>query len=308
MIGRNLLQSTKNNALPPLLQLLACLRFFATGAYHKLIGDSMHVSESTVGRCCRSVTDAILGIRWHFISFPRDDKARQTKQEFIKIAGFPNALGCVDGTFVRIMTPSNNEQDFVNRKGYHSLNVQMVCDAKFRFTSICANWPGSVHDSRIWRESALCQQFERGEHNGFLLGDSGYPCRRFLMTPYLNPQTDAQQRFNASLCRTRVLIEQSFGILKRRFSCLQGTLSTTLPPRPRGCSSGLVLGISATNNNDSSYFVGIIDVIIIDIVYINIIIIIDIIEFTINHSIQNDVHLSMVHDLFSVKKSAKMSP
>ncbi|XP_061170889.1 putative nuclease HARBI1 [Saccostrea echinata] len=162
MIGRNLLQSTKNNALPPLLQLLACLRFFATGAYHKLIGDSMHVSESTVGRCCRSVTDAILGIRWHFISFPRDEKARQTKQEFIKIAGFPNALGCVDGTFVRIMAPSNNEQDFVNRKGYHSLNVQLVCDAKFRFTSICANWPGSVHDSRILRESALCQQFERG--------------------------------------------------------------------------------------------------------------------------------------------------
>ncbi|XP_062580613.1 putative nuclease HARBI1 isoform X2 [Saccostrea cucullata] len=81
----------------------------------------------------------------------------------------------------------------------------MVCDANFQFTSVCASWPGSVHDSRIWRESFLCRQFERGEHNGILLGDSGYPCRRYLMTPYLNPQTNAHQR---------------------RFSCLQGTLRT----------------------------------------------------------------------------------
>ncbi|XP_055999383.1 putative nuclease HARBI1 [Ostrea edulis] len=227
LIGGALIDSTKINALPPLLQLFVCLRFFATGAYHKLIGDSINVSESTVGRCCRSVTDAILRVRQQFIVFPRDAQARKTKQEFIKIAGFPNTLGCGDGTFIRIIAPSENEPDFVNRKGFHSLNVQMVCDTNFKFTSVCASWPGSVHDSRIWRESSLCRQFERGEHNGILLGDSGYPCRRFLMTPYLNPQTNTHQRFNASLCRTRVLIEQSFGILKRRFSCLHGTLRTT---------------------------------------------------------------------------------
>lgn len=227
LIGGTLLESTRNNALPPMLQLFVCLRFFATGAYHKLIGDSLNVSESTVGRCCRSITEAILHVRKQFIVFPRDDEARKTKQEFIKIAGFPNTLGCIDGTFIRILAPTENEPDFVNRKGFHSLNVQMVCDAKFKFTSVCASWPGSVHDSRIWREFSLCRQFQRGEHNGILLGDSGYPCKRFLMTPYLNPQTNAQQRFNASLCRTRVLIEQSFGILKRRFSCLQGILRTT---------------------------------------------------------------------------------
>lgn len=101
-----------------------------------------------------------------------------------------------------------------------------MCDAKYKITSICAKWPGSVHDSRIWRESALCQQFENGVHSGFLLGDSGYPCKRYLMTPFLNPSTAPQQRFNTSLCKTRVMVEQTFGILKRRFSCLQGVLRT----------------------------------------------------------------------------------
>ena len=59
-----------------------------------------------------------------------------------------------------------------------------------------------------------------GLHQGKLIGDSGYACRNFLMTPYRNPQLIHQQNFNTSLTRSRVRIEQTFGVLKRRFSCL----------------------------------------------------------------------------------------
>ena len=66
-----------------------------------------------------------------------------------------------------------------------------------------------------------------GQHNGFLLGESGYPCLRFLMTPILHPASPAEERFNNSLWRTRVLVEQTFGILKRRFQCLHSEVRTT---------------------------------------------------------------------------------
>ena len=42
------------------------------------------------------------------------------------------------------------------------------------------------------------------------------------MTPYLNPQAGHQQRYNTAHCRTRVKIEQMFGMLKNRFPCLKG--------------------------------------------------------------------------------------
>lgn len=66
-----------------------------------------------------------------------------------------------------------------------------------------------------------------GLHNGFLLGDSGYPCRRYLMTPYNATNNERhRERFNGALCRTRVVIEQTYGVLKRRFSCLSIGLRT----------------------------------------------------------------------------------
>ncbi|KAK3090716.1 hypothetical protein FSP39_014011 [Pinctada imbricata] len=168
-----------------------------------------------------------VSLRQQFIKFPTGQQVSDTKNSFFRVAGFPNVLGCVDGTHIPIMRPKENEVDFVNRKSFHSLNCQMCCDSNFKITSCVATWPGSVHDSRIFRSSALCLQFENGDHDGFLLGDSGYCCRSFLLTPFLNAGSPAEQRYNDSLCRTRVIIEQTFGIFKkRRFQCLQKGLAT----------------------------------------------------------------------------------
>ncbi|XP_052067175.1 putative nuclease HARBI1 [Mytilus californianus] len=106
------------------------------------------------------------------------------------VAGFPNVTACIDGTHIRITGPSIDEPVFVNRKGIHSINVQAICDHEGRFTNISARWPGSAHDSHVFRTSAIGQHLENGYQGvgqGVLLGDSGYPCRQFLLTPYRQP-------------------------------------------------------------------------------------------------------------------------
>ncbi|CAH2097209.1 unnamed protein product [Euphydryas editha] len=51
-------------------------------------------------------------------------------------------------------------------------------------------------------------------------GDIGYPCLRYLMTPFLNPNTAALETYNRAQISTRNTIERCFGVLKKRYPCL----------------------------------------------------------------------------------------
>ncbi|XP_056001593.1 putative nuclease HARBI1 [Ostrea edulis] len=117
-------ETLRSCALPPLLQVLVTLRFLATGGFYSLISDTFFsISPPSI---CRAVRDVCRGLCWvarQFINTPTGPRMVQMKQEFFAITGFPYVLGCVDGTFIKLQAPSQNQPDYVNRKGYNSLNV-----------------------------------------------------------------------------------------------------------------------------------------------------------------------------------------
>ncbi|XP_052819304.1 putative nuclease HARBI1 [Mya arenaria] len=84
-----------------------------------------------------------------------------------------------------------------------------------------------------------------GVMDGYLLGDSGYACRRYLLTMYLNTRSPPQERYNRALVKTRVIIEQTYGVLKRRFPCL----SYGLRVQPQRCCQ-IILTCSFLHNFD----------------------------------------------------------
>ncbi|XP_052761944.1 putative nuclease HARBI1 [Mya arenaria] len=66
---------------------------------------------------------------------------------------------------------------------------------------------------------------QRGAYKWILLvGDSGYPAKRWLLTPYLATQ-NAEEGYNRSHKITRALVERSIGQLKKRFGVLHGEIN-----------------------------------------------------------------------------------
>ncbi|XP_018370949.1 PREDICTED: putative nuclease HARBI1 [Trachymyrmex cornetzi] len=92
-----------------------------------------------------------------------------------------------------------------------------ICDTNLEIINILARYPGSSHDSFVWRNCyvrhLLQMQYETG--------DSGYPLEPWLLTPFSETQPGTQEEyFNECHSNVRSRVERCIGVLKKRFRCL----------------------------------------------------------------------------------------
>ncbi|XP_030047944.1 putative nuclease HARBI1 [Microcaecilia unicolor] len=216
------LTTARSHAVPGMVKLLTVLQFLATGTFQHVLGGNSGVDQSTVSRHLTQVLHALKKCVHKHITFPKgEEEQRKIKGEFFTIAGMPNVLGAIDCTHVAFTLPVDQEMQYHNRKMGYSLNVQAVCDANLRIRDVVTRFLGSCHDSYILSNSALGKKFAEGRFpKGWLLGDAGYGCKPWLLTPVPIPRSDAEKRYNESHISTRCTIERTFGVLKSRFRCL----------------------------------------------------------------------------------------
>lgn len=194
-IENNLVSITdRNHPIDPMNQLLIALRFYATGTFQNVVGDHINISKATVSRIIKKVTHNTALLKPLFLKMPSEEEVTETKRKFYLVAGFPGVIGAIDYTHIRVQSPGGQDAErFRNRKGYFLINVQAVCNSQLNFLNLVARWPGSVHDSTIFNDSPLKHEMEAGHFpNCYLLGDNGYPCKQYLLTPLLNPTTEPE--------------------------------------------------------------------------------------------------------------------
>lgn len=72
---------------------------------------------------------------------------------------------------VAIKAPNSEDSSYVNRKGFHSVGCQIVCDARGLLLSAETHWPGGLKDFEVLQQSAVYKIMQDSEE-GWLLGQS----------------------------------------------------------------------------------------------------------------------------------------
>ncbi|XP_071576506.1 putative nuclease HARBI1 [Temnothorax nylanderi] len=201
------LAKINNRGLPisPILQLLICLRFYSTASFQLVLGDIITISQPTILRIVFRVSILLASYINRYIKIPSSEESRSVNKRIFRELGrghggigLPSIDGAIDCTHIRLVHTrlQNVDEIFRNRKGYFSLNVQIIVGPRTEILDIVPEWPGSEHDSRIFQNSRIYMRYRQGELDGILVGDAGYPALPFLLTPIGNPTTDEEMRFD----------------------------------------------------------------------------------------------------------------
>ena len=145
---------------------------------------------------------------------------------------YPVALGQLTGNTLQLNVPKKSGSKYFNYKGFFSLVLLAICDAKYCFTFVDIGQYGSDNDSGALKLSHMDKCFEDNSLNAlegskipgmgvelpyFLVEDEIFPLKTWLMRPYPGTLDETQRIYNYRFSRTRRTIENVFGILAARW-------------------------------------------------------------------------------------------
>ncbi|KAL5017911.1 hypothetical protein ScPMuIL_003633 [Solemya velum] len=207
-------------------KLLSTMWLLANQESYRGIADRFGISKGTLHLTALSAYKAIASLRENLIKFPDRRDFPKIANGFSQRCGFPGVVGAVDGTHIPIPAPRTAHRlAYINRKGFSSMQLQVICDSNLMFLDIYTGWPGSVHDARVFKQSpiskALKENYLPSEFH--LIGDSAYPMSENLLIPFRDNGHLGiiEKKYNKCHSSTRVDVERAIGLLKCKFRRLK---------------------------------------------------------------------------------------
>ena len=221
-------------AIPAAERLMVLIRYLASGDSQMSLTYLFRMGKKTISRIISETSEAIITVLMDtYLSAPSNEAQwKKIASDFECLWQFPHVLGAIDGKHVMIEAPSNTGSLYHNFKGFFSIVLMAICDAKYNFTLVDIGNYGSNNDSGILLHSGIGDAFENNALNipgpeavfgteinipYFLIGDEIFPLKEWLMIPYPGKLPEEERVYNYRHSRARRVIENAFGILRARW-------------------------------------------------------------------------------------------
>ncbi|XP_054725157.1 uncharacterized protein LOC129235368 [Anastrepha obliqua] len=201
---------------------------------YRSIGHLFGVGKATVCKIliefCNEVWTSLAPI--YLKNFPLTRAQIENGVADFNAMGYPQCIGAIDGCHIEIHPRKEEAIDYYNYKGWYSVVLLALVDAKYRFVYIHCGSPGRCNDSSIFEQSSLKRelqscalldelslQYGSTKIPVHIIGDSAFRLSQHLMKPYPHSVTNTpeQKKFNYRLSKCRRVVENAFGHLKARF-------------------------------------------------------------------------------------------
>ena len=211
------------------------LRYLTSTDSQISLSFSYRIGRSTLSSISKETCDAIYeALTPDYLPPPSSVEVwMEIAKDFQTIWNIPHVLGALDGKHIRIQCPLNTGTLFHNYKGFFSIVLLAICDAKYNFTLVDIGQYESNNNSGVLANSTMGKKFSNGTMNMpppsslercslgplpcYLVGDEIFPLKECLLRPCPGTLTEEQKVFNYHLSRARRTTENSSGILTTRW-------------------------------------------------------------------------------------------
>ena len=179
-----------------------------------------------------------------FVKFPSTDAEwKSIANEFEQFWNYPHCVGAIDGKHIAIKAPKNAGSDYFNYKGFHSLVLLAVIDARYKFVMTDIGAYGRESDGGVLAKSEFGIKLNEGRLGlpkpepiagirdpmpYVFVADAAFPLKENMMRPYPGSYLeDAKLTYNYRHSRARRISENGFGILSSRWRIFRGPIDAS---------------------------------------------------------------------------------
>lgn len=237
-------QATATTFTPLETKLLLTLWFLGNQETFSSVSDRFDMSKGAAHRIVMEITQLLCQLKYLYIRWPEPGALARLAEDFDNRCGFPGVVGCMGSSDIHVKPPNcHNRVDFINRKGWPSINMLAICDTTMAFTYIYADMPGSCPNAGVFRASEAFNLLQELPCPYHVLGNSAYPLKTSLLTPYRDNGhlTPAQKKFNRCHSSTHRVIGKAFDRLNGKFRMLKYIDMTRIDKMPQVIEAACVL-------------------------------------------------------------------